>query len=282
MESLKLLITVKTHPIPSAKYDELVCTAGVTESGDFVRLYPINFRDLPFSQQYRKYQWVRVRAEKHRGRDVRKESYRPQSETLETLGDPIPTKRGDWSERARYALANKARSMEELYERQRRDRTSLGVFKPKRVHELLITQDTAEWKPKFLEALRQSRLWDDRPVSKQPPRKVPFKFHYCFECDDPRCKRNHRMMIEDWEVGALYWRLVDKGLPAKEAAAQVRDKFLDELCGSDKDTHFFVGTILAHPTNWVTLGVFYPKIEVKEAQKPRKERNLLLFEDLGD
>lgn len=75
-QKLKVLITVKTYPIPSAKYDELVCTAGVTESGDFVRLYPVNFRDLPFSQQYKKYQWIEVMAEKHRGRDVRKESFR--------------------------------------------------------------------------------------------------------------------------------------------------------------------------------------------------------------
>lgn len=46
MERMKVLITVKTYPIPSAKYDELVCTAGVREDGSFVRLYPINFRDL--------------------------------------------------------------------------------------------------------------------------------------------------------------------------------------------------------------------------------------------
>ena len=37
-ESLSILITVKTYPIPSSKYDELVCTAGVTQSGDFVHL----------------------------------------------------------------------------------------------------------------------------------------------------------------------------------------------------------------------------------------------------
>ena len=40
MERLKVLVTVKTYPIPSAKYDELSCTAGVTEAGDFIRLYP--------------------------------------------------------------------------------------------------------------------------------------------------------------------------------------------------------------------------------------------------
>lgn len=57
-EQLKVLITVKTYPIPSKKYDELVCTAGITDKGDLVRLYPINFRDLPFSKQYHKYQWI--------------------------------------------------------------------------------------------------------------------------------------------------------------------------------------------------------------------------------
>lgn len=38
MTKLKILITVKTYPIPSQKYDELVCTAGVTENGEFIRL----------------------------------------------------------------------------------------------------------------------------------------------------------------------------------------------------------------------------------------------------
>ena len=81
-QKLKVLITVKTYPIPSKKYDELVCTAGVTKSGDFVRLYPINFRDLPYTQQYKKYQWIEVLAEKHQERDARKESYRPDSDSI--------------------------------------------------------------------------------------------------------------------------------------------------------------------------------------------------------
>jgi hypothetical protein len=95
LEHLKVLITVKTHPIPSSKYDELVCTAGVTEAGDFVRLYPINFRDLSYSQQYKKYQWLEVDATKHTGRDSRKESYRPQCESIRLIGEPViaPTQR---------------------------------------------------------------------------------------------------------------------------------------------------------------------------------------------
>ena len=270
-EKLKVLITVKTYPIPSAKYDELVCTAGVTESGDFVRLYPINFRDLPFSQQYKKYQWIEVVAEKHEGRDVRKESYRPEWGSIKILGEPIPTARGgDWSDRARYALAKKARSMEDLYDQQKADRASLGVFKPKKVNDLIITPDDPEWKPAFKAALRQARLWDDRTVSKEPPRKVPFKFRYRFECDDERCK-GHEMMIEDWEIGALFWNVVDRGALHEEAAEKVRAKFLDELCGPTKDTHFFTGTILAHPNAWVVIGVFWPSI-------PKAKREPTLFD----
>jgi hypothetical protein len=75
------------------------------------------------------------------------------------------------------------------------------------------------------------------------------------------------MMIEDWEVGALFWRLVDKGANHEETAKAVREKFLNELCGSDKDTHFYVGTILAHPKSWVVIGVFYPKVG---AGKPKQ------------
>lgn len=283
MELLKVLITVKTYPIPSAKYDELVCTAGVSETGDFVRLYPVNFRDLPYSKQYRKYQWIQVSAQRHSGRDSRKESFRPDCETLKILGEPIPTKRGDWSERAKYVLANRAASMEELHDRQSQDRTSLGIVRPKRIFDLEIAADDPSWKPGFLAALKQARIWEDRKVTKEPPRKLPFKFSYRFECDDIRCRKNHRMMIEDWEVGALFWKLVDNGASHDEAASKVRDKFLTDLCSSDKDTHFYVGTILAHPKSWVVIGVFYPKkVAPQRASKrtrPKGESNLRLFDE---
>lgn len=258
---MKVLITVKTHPIPSAKYDELVCTAGVQEDGSFVRLYPINFRDLPFDKQYRKYQWINIDAVPHGQHDVRKESFRPICETIQTLGEPIGTgPKKDWPERARFALARKSRSMEDLWEQQENDRTSLGVFRPRHIRNLLITPAEPDWKPEFEAALAQGRIWENRKNSLQPPRKVPFKFLYQFECDDDRCKKNHRMMIEDWEVGALYWRMIDQGATPDEAAQSVRHKFLDELCGPDKETSFFVGTLAKHPKSWVVIGVFYPKI----------------------
>ena len=72
--------------------------------------------------------------------------------------------------------------------------------------------------------------------------------------DDERCN-GHKMMIEDWEVGALFWRMVDQGKSPDEAAESVRGKFLNQLCGPDRDTRFYVGTVLAYPKSWVVIGV---------------------------
>ncbi|MCA6084942.1 hypothetical protein [Candidatus Endomicrobiellum agilis] len=75
-EKKKILITVKTYPVPSKKYDETVCTAGITEDGEWVRLYPVEFRKLEYDKQYKKYDWIEVTAER-RTEDFRKESFKP-------------------------------------------------------------------------------------------------------------------------------------------------------------------------------------------------------------
>ena len=199
-------------------------------------------------------------ASKHTGRDKRKESYRPDSKSIRICGDPIKPNPGNWRSRSRYVLQNKAKSMEDLQERQESDQTSLGIFKPRNVRDLVIQPDSSDWNPKFLASLRQYRIWEDRTNSGEPPRKVPFKFMYRFHCNDEKCN-GHKMSIIDWEVGALFWRMVDQGMTHESAAEEVKRKFLDDLCGNDKDTHFFVGTILDYPKSWVILGVYYPKVE---------------------
>jgi hypothetical protein len=41
MERKRIYITVKTYPTLSEKYDELVCTAGISEDGSWK--YPLDF-----------------------------------------------------------------------------------------------------------------------------------------------------------------------------------------------------------------------------------------------
>ena len=71
----KILITVKTYPTLSREYAELVCTAGVEESGKWRRVYPVQFRQLIDEQKYRKYQWIEADLEKSTN-DTRPESYK--------------------------------------------------------------------------------------------------------------------------------------------------------------------------------------------------------------
>ena len=93
-----VLITVKTYPNPSKKYQETVCVACVTKEEGWVRLYPITFRKLIHGQQFKKYQMVHLRMQKHE--DSRPESFRPDQESFR-LGAVLPTThtwqaRKDW------------------------------------------------------------------------------------------------------------------------------------------------------------------------------------------
>ena len=56
VDRLRVLITVMTYPHPKESHDEVVCTAGVTDAGEWVRLFPIDYRYRPKQQQIHTYQ----------------------------------------------------------------------------------------------------------------------------------------------------------------------------------------------------------------------------------
>ena len=58
-ETKRVLLTVKAYPEVSKKYGETVCLAGITEEGDFIRLYPVPF-ELFRSRKLPKYSWIEV------------------------------------------------------------------------------------------------------------------------------------------------------------------------------------------------------------------------------
>ncbi|MDD2599832.1 MAG: hypothetical protein PHO37_11490 [Kiritimatiellae bacterium] len=54
----RILITVKTYPTLSNKYGETVCTAGLREDGNWIRIYPVPFRRIDDLKRYKKYEWI--------------------------------------------------------------------------------------------------------------------------------------------------------------------------------------------------------------------------------
>ncbi|MFI7545216.1 hypothetical protein [Actinoplanes sp. NPDC049599] len=83
---LNVLITVKAASNPSERYGETVCVAGLStdlQRRGWIRLYPINFRELASDDRFRKYDVVTVNA-KPNPQDQRRESFRPIMETMVT------------------------------------------------------------------------------------------------------------------------------------------------------------------------------------------------------
>lgn len=71
------------------------------------------------------------------------------------------------------------------------------------------------------------------------------------------------MMIEDWEIGQLFWNCLKRheGNEA-QACADVRKKYFDDLAKT-KDLHLFLGTTrefhLIAPNPFIIVGTFHPK-----------------------
>jgi hypothetical protein len=201
----KILILVKTYPALSRKYDELVCTAGITESGEWIRLYPIPFRKLRDDRQYPKYQWIELEIEKNTG-DPRLESHRPVHMCEDIVfGEKVGTEDG-WAARKELVLRNVYSNMTALIDCNKKDQgVSIAVFKPAKLLKFEIEEVEREWDPKKLKAIQarnaQMNLFggDENPF--QVVDKLPYKFSYVFEDEEGR---QSTMMIEDWELGALY------------------------------------------------------------------------------
>ena len=256
LEKTKVLITVMTYPHPSKGYQELVCTAGITEQGEWVRLYPVDYRYRPTSQQFRKYQWVEVELEPSgHGNDNRRESRRPNLGSIRILGEPLSTK-NNWEARRRIIDPMPHHTRKELEALYDGERVSVGIVRPRRVLDMVIERADREWKAEWKSLFEQLRLFGPQ---QKPLRKLPYTFHYVFECEDS--DKPHRAMCEDWELGVLFLNECER-LGSEEAAAEsVRAKFLGELCRDDKDTRFFMGTRFPYNV-WLVLGVFWPpKVE---------------------
>jgi hypothetical protein len=269
MPLTRVLITVKTYPAISSKYDELVCTAGFREDGTWIRIYPIQFRKKSYDQQYKKYDWIELDLVKNES-DFRPESYRPYSHDSEIKITGHLTTDDNWAERKKFVLGKVYYNRTELIA-EAHDKnicTSLAVFKPTKILDFRIASAGREWDKNKLAKLEAERVQDN--LFKQPEdpfgvvKKLPYKFSYVFE--DNQGKQS-TLMIEDWEIGQLFWNCLIKH-EGNEALAvdDVMRKYFDDFAKT-KDLYLYLGTSQLHhyvSTNpFMIIGTFHPKIETQ-------------------
>ena len=248
----KILITVRTYPTPSAKDVEVSCTAGITEDGEWIRLFPIPTRFLEDDKQFKKYQLIE--AEVTRSSDFRPESYKVNVDSIRVLKNPLTTD-NYWQARKDYLFPLMSSSLCELQRQQQNNGyPTLGFFKPKEVTFDIEPEENADWTESELAKLSQLSFSD-----KGVPRileKIPYKFRYGFRCEDAECN-GHNLSCTDWELGQSYRAWSNKH--GQDWRRVFRNKYELEMI-LKRDLHFYVGTVHQYPDVWIIVGLFYPSI----------------------
>lgn len=262
MAKQRVLITVKTYPTLSRKYGETVCTAGVREDGTWVRIYPVPFRRLEDTEQYRKFDWLECDLVKSRT-DPRPESWGPVDPNLMTPVGHLDTS-DNWRER-RHLLLRTAKvhtRLDELIAAAKANESSLAVFRPTRIKDLVWEAEEREWDQAKVAEIRarsqQKELFAEEAWREtfKLIQKLPYSFSYRFEDANGR---SSELQVLDWEAGALYWNCLRSSNGNELVALEkVRSKYFDEF--SQRDLHFFLGTTQQFhqvaPNPWVIIGVF--------------------------
>lgn len=255
---MTVLIVVKAAPNPSERYGETVCVGGIrldVEHSSWVRLYPINFRELDDQSRFKKYDIVSVEASPSVG-DPRHESWRPRMDTL-VRKSHLTT----WSRRAPYIADHVADSMCGLLAavRENPPARSLAAIRPLRVSGIEIERHPG-WTPdeqakidRYVNQLELPGIGRGSKTALDAPR---FKGWYRYQCEAGGCP-GHRQGIYDWEWVALQRRLTDRDDAAAKAALQ--ERFLGQICAPANALLFFVGNQVKRQHSFMILGAFYPR-----------------------
>jgi len=260
----KILITVKTYPLPSSDHGEVVCTAGLIENGKWIRMYPIS-SSIYDDKKYPKYSWIVMDLVKH-PTDFRAESYMPKKGLDEPIHfiDKIGTD-VYWAARKDYVHKEVFTSMDKLISLSKSEDRSLGTLKPSKIVDFVFEATERTWKPQRLAKLNQLGLFEldeaGQAQYRKPMRKVPFNFKYRFISEGDNKPRE--LSIHDWEIGALYWKSLMQTDGDEDAAkALVRQRYFDEFV-TQKDILLFLGTTYEFHRRrvdnpFIIIGVFYP------------------------
>lgn len=247
-ERKRILIVVRTYPAPAAKGIEVSCTAGVTDAGHWIRLFPVPYRFLDEDKRFSKYQWVDVDVQRATS-DARPESHRINPDSIKIIRS-VGTENA-WA--ARKAILTPLTShclccVKKA--QQEHGAPTLGLFRaPTDLQFRIRREATEQWTPDELAKLAQMPLFGNAPA--QMLEKVPFKFVFSFRCDDEDCT-GHEVTCTDWELGQLYRRCRDSGNDWETAFRALIDSVLRT------DLHFYVGTVHRYPDTWIIVGLFYP------------------------
>jgi len=249
----KILILTKTYPNLSKKYIETVCVAGITDKGEWRRLYPIPFRKLPFNQRFKKFDWIEINTIKNTKEKLkRKESYKVDVDSLKVLDNVGTGANRDWKERNKLLMTLTSKSLEELEKLKKSKKVSLGLIKPVELINFTLTplDECRDWEKNLIEGTQKTLSG----IYKSPLDKIPWKFSYVFKCNDPNCS-GHSIMCEDWELLESWRSWKNKYKTHQILWQKFKEKYFDWM--EKRDLHFIIGTESRY-NKFLIIGLYYP------------------------
>lgn len=255
-EKKRILITVKAYPEPSSKYKACVCTAGITEGGEWIRLYPIPFELFRGGESLKKYDWIDVECENRSKNEKlqRKESYKIRPSTLKVVDSSLNKRPTNWEARNEIVLPLLEDSIENLRAAYSEDKTSLGLIKPKDILDFYMSEELNDDEKTLAKAKEcyQETLFKEKRTDLEV---LPHVFRYKFSCHGESCN-GHDISCEDWELFQSYrswrWRY-----PKKEVLwEKLKQRYFTDML-TKKDLYFYMGTYSLQPS-WLIIGLYYP------------------------
>lgn len=251
-----VLVTVKAYPAIGKKTGEAVCVAGVRLDGDqprWIRLFPVGFRDLPPDKKFAKYQVVTLKVLPSAS-DRRPESFKPDLHSLR-IGQTVQSDQG-WARRQvlMESLIGATTTCELLagVRNSGGAAPSLGLVKPRDVR--LTVEVNPNYRPLDRALVQADLFGHEKDLLEESP--VIAKFRY--KCGSGKCG-GHQQTLIDWESGQLARRNRAQG--PDEMVRLHRERFLDQMCGAGRDTHFYVGNMHQHPGDFLVLGLWSPPVK---------------------
>lgn len=235
--SERIIVTVRTYPVISQRYMETVCTGGITDRGEWRRLYPVALRYLEPERQYKTFDVVEVGVKA--GKDTRPESRTPVIASLRVVShvNSWPQRR-DWIEKTAFS------SLEEMMAAGR----SLAPVRVREALEFIAEPAAAQWTAAQIEQLGQGDLFVERKTLE----KIPFDFRFRW-IDGAGKEYNSHVMA--WEFGETWRQYRAK---YQDPVTVMRDKWMNDLCSPNRDVLFFMGNNNRFRDQFYLCGIFGP------------------------
>ena len=249
-EKKKVTVITKAYPEHSKRHGSVACTAGITDDGKLIRLYPIDMRHFVGDAKISKFDIIEVECKPDSDKLGRKESYKVRPDSIKTVDKSLSKPKADWKRRNQIILPQTSDSIQDLKGAYDKDKTSLGIIKPKELLDFLKSGDL-----QIFEHESWSFTLNLDGIKIPQVTQIPHIFKYRFKCN---CcgDGEHIMQCEDWELFESYRSWGKRYSNAEILWEKLKDKYLTWMI-EKRDLHFIMGMYSQYPT-WFIVGIYYP------------------------